>query len=256
MSELPPRDHNRPPQPMTAAEVVALLDDECRALKRRQQEIIKGGENFNTLYPSVTSDEVASRASDFAGQKGAMASFLAMAEASRVSNKRPFDEASTAVQGWFKALTQPVADLQHNIRGKVGNYLADKEAKILAERLAVAREAAERAQAEEERAMQTLTQDDLDKAQRAAEEAEKLQEQAEERPDTMVHGRLGGSSHIRRRWAFVEEDSDLMTLVRAVAEGKAPLKYLAFNAKNIGYAVRSEKLRSLAGCSIRQVRDV
>lgn len=250
---LPPRDHNRPPQPMTAAEVVALLDDECRALRRRQEEIIKGGERFKKANATITTDEQASKAADFAGQKGAMATFLAMAEAARVSNKRPFDDASNAVQGWFRALTEPVSLLQQDVRNRIASYLTEKEDREKQRLAEEALAAAKRAEELEKQALQTLMQSDLIQAQRAAEEAERL---AEARPDTTVHGRLGGSSHIRRRWAFVEEDSVLLDLVKAVADGKAPLKYLQFNSKAIGYAVRSERLRSLAGCSIRQVRDV
>lgn len=252
--DMPSVGHNRPPQPLTPGEVVALLDDECAALKRRAQEILDGGRRFNEANPTVTSDQIASKASDFAGQKGAIASFLAMAEATRVQNKRPFDSGAQAVQAWFRTVTDPIEALQKQIRGKVGNYLADKEAKILAEKLEQARIAAERAQEEEQRALQSMSQTDLGVAQLAAEQAEKLQQEASERPDTAVHGSLGGTSHLRRRWAFIEEESDLMALVRAVAAGKAPLKYLAFDGKAIGYAVRSERLRSLDGCVIRQVR--
>jgi len=73
--------------------------------------------------------------------------------------------------------------------------------------------------------------------------------------DTRVQGQMGAQSHLTRRWAFSAEKSDLLELVIAVSEGRAPLEYLQFNAVRIGQAVRSERLRQCPGLHIEEIRN-
>lgn len=111
------------------------------------------------------------------------------------------------------------------------------------------------AEAQAAKAAQTSDPQAFDQAAEAFAVAEQAQEVAEARPSerTMVYGAEGGRMHLTGRWSFVEAESDLMKLVKAVAAGEAKLEFLSFNTSRIGYAVRSEQVRDVPGCVIREV---
>ena len=70
-----------------------------------------------------------------------------------------------------------------------------------------------------------------------------------------VRGQMGTTPHLQRRWRFVPEKSDLLELVMAIAEGRAPLEYVMFDNVRINRAVVSEKVRTIPGCHIEEQRN-
>ena len=58
------------------------------------------------------------------------------------------------------------------------------------------------------------------------------------------------------RGAPTTTNASLMELVRAVARGEAPLEYLPVRETPINYAVRSEKVRSIPGVPVVEVRSI
>jgi hypothetical protein len=119
--------------------------------------------------------------------------------------------------------------------------------------LADAEAARIKAEVAAEVAAETAAPDAFDDAAMAYAEAEEAQRLATARPAerTRVVG-VGSVMSLRGTWLFDPVASDLMTLVKAVAEGKADIKYLMFDSVTIGAAVRSEGLRELPGCVIKE----
>lgn len=69
-----------------------------------------------------------------------------------------------------------------------------------------------------------------------------------------VRGQMGVAPTLRHRWKFMPEKSDLLELVIAIAEGRAPLEYVMFDAVSINRAV-TNKVRTIPGCHIEEIRD-
>ena len=74
-----------------------------------------------------------------------------------------------------------------------------------------------------------------------------------EEPDAATVRTVAGTGALRRTWKFMPEESDIVALCKAVAEGNAPARFVTFNTTAIGFAVRSEGLRECPGLTIRQV---
>ena len=251
--------HNQPPKPMTPEEVAAFLGETCADLTKRQQEILDGCKRFAEKYPDgIPDEETQGKAADFAGGKGAIAAFLKLAEARRVTEKQPFDRAATAVQGFFKHLTDEVVTAQATIRKAMTVYGEKQDEIRRAEAKRQAEIAAKAAREAEEQALKTMQAQELERATTLAREAEHAERHATAKPaeHTRTTGQLGTTVSMRTRWVFEESTSDLMELVKAVAAGKAPIAYLAFNVVRLNYAVRSEGIREVPGCTIKEERSV
>jgi cell pole-organizing protein PopZ len=245
--------HNRP-RPPTPEEIRELLLDECAELLRRRDELLAGAERFDKANAVITSDEIAGKAADFAATKGAMGQFLARAETNRTTSKEPYLAGSRVVDSWFATLTMPIKQAQQNVMAKVTAYLRAEEDRKRAEAQALAAKAAADAARAEQQAMRSMKPAAIDQAAEAAARAEAAERAAKAKQDTRVVGDLGASVGLRGTWKFVEAESSLMELARAVVEGRAPAVYLAFNTSRIGYAVRSERVRAIPGCVIREER--
>lgn len=253
----PPIGHNQP-RPMTPEEVQSYLAEICTPERQRAEEIKAGITRALATYPVVPNEDVQGRLGDFAGQRGAIQSFLKVCEAKRTEHKQPYLLAERMVDGFFKTL---VADIERG-RATIRERMTIFATKLEADRREAARKEAEaaaaRAAAAAEEAAKTMAPEKLDQAADLAVAAEHAEAQVTAKPaeHSRVYGQYGSVTSLRSNWKFFEEKSDLMTLVKAVAEGRAPLDYLAFNTVRIGYAVRSEQVRQIAGCAIEEVKSV
>lgn len=255
--ELPPRSHNQP-RPMTPEEVTAYLAELTADLRSRRDEILAGAARFHAAYNAIPDDDVQGKAADFAGGKGAIAAFLKVAEARRVEQKQPFDRAAQAVQGFFTTLVADVKKAQDEIRAKMTAYANKVEEERRAAARKQAEEAAELARKAEAEALKNMRAAEIDNAAQLAEKAEHAQQLAEAKPaeHTRVTGTLGTTASLVATWKLNEAESDLMTLVKAIAAGREPLRYVTFHTVNIGAAIRSEKVREIEGCKIEEVRTM
>lgn len=246
---------NRPiaPSPGTVQEWLA---DTQTALVQRRDEILAGYSRFLKAYPDGIQDEATqSRAADFAGGKGIMAAFLKEADGTRTTEKKPYRAAGDAVDVFFGKLTDPVEKCQKDMRTRMTAFAN----KLEAERREAARLEAERLAAEAAVAQDAATDDaSLEIAADVTQAAEAAQALAEAKPSVLsqTRGELGTVVSLRTRWVADFENANLMRLVKAVAEGKAPLEYLQFNTTRIGYAVRSEKVRDIPGVPVVEERSV
>jgi hypothetical protein len=249
---------NRPIAPSPSA-VQEWLADTNQSLISRRDEILAGAARFAQQYPNgVPSEEVLGRVGDFAGGKGIMGTFLRECGNRRTTEKAPFLEGGRAVDGFFAGLSEPVERVQAHMRAQATAY----SVKLEAERREAARIEAERLAAEaalaQDRAIETMDEQDLDHAAEVSQEAQDAQALAEAKASELsrVRGELGTVVSLRVSWKPDFDKSSLMTLVKAVAEGRAPLEYLTWNATRIGYAIRSEKVRSIPGVVIEEIKAV
>lgn len=255
---VPGLGHNRPPLP-TPKEVRADLDQAHAALVARRDEILAGAKRFGDRYPNGIPDEtVLAKATDFVGQKGAVANYLAAVDAMHTTEKRPWLEGGRVVDAFKNGLASPVEEARKTLRAAMLVFSNKREEQRRAAAEEAARRAAEAAALAEAEALASMDPDALERAAAAAEAAETAQAQmgASTADLTRSHGELGTVSSVRKRWVFKEEDSNLMKLVRAVAKGEAPLAYLQFNGVAIRRAITSDGVRMIPGCVIEEERGV
>lgn len=248
--------HNAPPRPLTPEQVTAYLTETCPDLTARAAEITAGIERFKKTYPTIPDAEVQSKASDFAGGKGAIASFLKLAEARRVAEKQPFIDGGNAVQGFFKKLVADIEAGRDLIRARMTDFAIKLEA---AQREAAKREAeaaAERAKAAAAEAAETMEPAKLDQAADLARVAERADQHAESKPadHSRVYGQHGTVSSLRETWNF--EVSDKLALMRAILAGEAPADCLMVNEIYVRRLVVVEKRREIPGVRIFSERKV
>jgi hypothetical protein len=249
---------NRPiaPSPATVQEWLAETQ---ATLVARRDEILAGYNRFLKAHPDGIQDETTqARAADFAGGKGIMSAFVKECDGNRSTEKGPFLAGGRAVDAFFSTLTDPVERCQKDMRVKMTAFANKLEAQRReAARLEAERLAAEAALAEDH-AIDTMAEADLQAAMDVAREAEAAAALADAKASALsqTRGELGTVVSLRTSWKADYAASDLMALVKAVAEGRAPLYYLTFADTRINYAIRSEKVREIPGVRIREERTV
>lgn len=268
---LPDRLDNNPPEPIKQAgldlnpdEWVQWLAHVFEQPAERKKELLGAVGRFETGYDLKRSttggepvgfqkwdDDVAGRAGDLRDKLQAV---VKQAEALHSLEKGPILAAARAVDGYKNAFVADLTKAVDLIKGRLTIYLthkADVARKKAQEEADAARAEADRKAAEAAQAMDAESLDAAAEAIGQADEAETIAK-APAADLARVHGSLGSVSTLRTTYKFYPEESNLMALVRAVAAGKAPIDYLEFNEKRIGFAIRSEKLREAPGLVIKQ----
>lgn len=268
----PPKTHNQPPKPVcpTPETIREWLDTEHRPLTDRRQEIVTGYLAFIAKNPTIESEAAQAVATDLLK---AITTFVKEAVAGHTAAKAPYLAAGQTVDGFFNVLTQnadersklPMVTKEKNgrsIQNALKALMTEFAEALAAERRREAEEEAKRKAAEAQRlideAAAKMTSESLDAAAEAARVAEKAEElaAAPAAQHSRVHGDFGGTSSLRTTWEWVEAQSSLLELAKAVVEGRAPIFYLAFNSTRIGQAVRSDKVREVPGLKIVERRSV
>lgn len=248
--------HNTP-KPLTPEEVNAYLAETCRDLIARRDEILAGVTRFHEKFPEIDSDDTQGKAGDFAGGKGAMAGFLTVTEGRRKAEKVPFDAAGAAVQAFFRAISDPVTAARKTVNAKMDAYADRQEAKRREDARIAAEAAARIAREAEALALKTMNSSTLEMASTAAKAAETAEAHANAGAAELTRTTgIQTTVSVHTRWTFDEAESDLAKLVAAAVTNPELLRYLQFNSVRIGVAVRSEGVRSIPGCEIKEVRSV
>jgi hypothetical protein len=259
---LPPSTHNQPPvaiaQPgvwLDAAGWTEWLEHTCAILREREKELLESFGRFDKGFPVILDDDVQGRATDLAGK---IKDHLKLIASHHQLEKRPILVATRAVDGFFKALSSKLEAALPVINRRRTAYAE----KVEAERRGAAKAEADRLAAEAQKAAaQAIQHDDAE----ALESAARLGNAAQDAADaaqapaaelSRVYSPLGGVASLTTRWKLDVEASDLLTLVKAIAAGEAPLDCVQFNTTRIGFAIRSEKLRSCPGLQISEDRKV
>ena len=201
--------HNNPPADLLVGEPLReRLEDENRDIIERCDELLEAA----TRVPPINDDDTAAKVGDYIKQLTALAK---TAETRRTSAKEPYLEGGRNIDGFFKAITDPVSKTKDGVQKKLTIYLREKEEQARRARLEEerkAREAAEAARREaEERARAAASAAQLDaaiEAERAAETAAadlaKATAAAEVKPAELsrTRGEYGSVSSLRTEWVF------------------------------------------------------
>ena len=255
---VPESGHNLPPGPTLAFSTedwIGWLEHNCAILREREKELLASFGRFETGFPTIDNDDVQGRATDLANK---LKDHLKLIESHHVLEKRPLLTATRAVDGWFKGLSAKLEGALPVINRRRTAYAE----KIEAERRAIARAEADRLAAEAAAAAaQAIQHDDADALEAAARLGNAAQDAAETaaaKPAELsrVYSPMGGVASLTTRWKLDVEASDLMVLIKAIVEGKAPLDFVQLNTTRIGFAIRSEKLRSCPGLAVVEERKV
>ena len=215
------RHNNPPPDLLVGNALHETLHDTNGDLLRRRDELLSAA----ARVPAIDNDDIAGKVTDFIKQMTALAK---AAEAKRTDAKEPYLEGGRNIDGFFKAITDPVTKAKQGVERRLTDYLRDKELRARREReeqKRLAREAADRARAEaEEKAKALASERDLTaaiEAEKAAETATADLVNAEQAADvkpaelSRTRGEYGSVSSLRTQWVFDEIDRatiDLETL--------------------------------------------
>ena len=211
MSALPARDpvmgDNNPPDEATLLR--ADLESRSEALLKRRDELVAA---FARVPAEVADDVTAGRAADFIKQ---IAAASKNAESTRIAEKEPHLAASRVVDGFFKAITDPLAEIKKKVEARLTAYQrkkADDERRRREEEARLAREAAELASREAaQRANAVNTETDLalaidaeETAARAANDAALAKADADAKPAELSRTRsdFGSVASLRTTWTF------------------------------------------------------
>lgn len=242
---------NQPPDRI--AELRAELTATHEPLAKRAADLV----GMRERLPARCDDqETADKLAD--GIKAAMA-FQKNSEAARVSAKEPWLAGERAVDGFFKSLSDPVADLKahmaaildaHKIRVRDAERrrleaIAAEQRRVAAEAEAKARrEAAAARKAKDDadalaRAEQAAIAFDNARAARAA--ADKADRKAEAPSVDLTRSRsdLGSVSSLRAKWDFRVENADAV-----------PRKYLAVSETAVNVAIKAATTKE-GRCELR-----
>lgn len=205
--------HNNPPPDLLVGEALReQLEAANRDVLDRCEQLLEAA----TRVPPITDDDAAGEVSDYIKQLGALSK---MAEAKRTAAKEPYLDGGRVVDGFFKAITDPVDKVKTDTQRKLTIYLREKEeaerrARMEQERLA--REAAERARREAEAAAKAAADaaalDRAIEAEKAAETAAADAAKAAAAADakaselTQTRGEYGSMSSLRTSWVHGDID--------------------------------------------------
>ncbi len=266
-----PAGHNKPPGPsfeMTAEEWRAWMEHVFEALTERRDQLVASFERFRAAYPTIPDDDVQGRAGDL---RDKILALVKQATATHTIEKAPILTAQRAVDGYYKAFLStletrdskgklvPRAQTAINvIVERCTAYALKKEEERRQQAAAEAQRLADEAAAKAAEAAKSMDAEAFGDAAEAAKEAEDAAKYVDAPAAEMsrTYGPLGSVSSLRTRWTFVEAQSDLTELAKAVVAGKAPIEYLDFNHSRISIAVRSEQVRTIPGCAIIEVKSI
>lgn len=244
---LPPRNHNNPPDPIEILR--AELAETHVPLRERGDALTAMGDR---LPASCDDDDTAAKLAD--AIKSCTA-FTKNADAARVAAKEPHLAAGRAVDGFFKAMSDPVEKVKTAMGALLTAYQRRKEAEerrrreeiAAAERKAAqeaeraAREAARLAreaqqEADEAKAAEAKAAADKarDDARAARAEADKAREEAQAKAADLSRSRtdLGSVASLRTVWTFEVENAD-----------EVPRLYLSVSETAIKSAIKAATTR-------------
>jgi len=211
--------HNLPPPDLLVGEALReKLQDENRDLLKRRDDLLAAAERI----PAIDSDDIAGRVSDFVKQLTALTK---AAETKRTDAKEPYLEGGRNIDGFFRAITDPVAKTKDSVQKRLTTYLREKEEQARQARMAEERKARETAEAArreaEELAKAAASAAQLDAAIEAERSAEiaaadlaKAQAAADVKPAELsrTRGEYGSVASLRTEWVFDNIDRQNLDL--------------------------------------------
>lgn len=268
----PPIGDNQPPGPTldwSAEEWHEHLTTVFAGAYLRKQNLLESFERFKSGFPldesrdpdkppagiEKWSDEIQGRAGDL---KDKLAAIVKLSENLHGIEKAPIIVAQRAVDGYQRAFRQALDEATREVNRRrtiYGRYIEARNRRAAEDE--AKRKADEAAEASRQ-AAKTLDPEHLERAAEAIEDAQAAGELAAAKPaeHSRVYGPEGSVSSLRDNWKFIENESDILELAKAVIAGTVPRTYLAFNTSRINLAVKSERIREIPGCVIRNEAEV
>ncbi len=195
-----------------------LTEDHAGMLKRRD-ELLAASER---VPPTVEDESTAQKTGDFIKQLQAA---VKNADATRVAEKEPYLNGSRQTDGFFKAITEPLAKAKKDIEGRLNIFLhkkADAERRAREEAERAARKEAERAARAAAEAEAAMTDDAAveeavvaeQRAKDAADVAAKAQVEAEAKAADLsrTRGDYGSVASLRTFWDHKDMDRSKLDL--------------------------------------------
>ena len=232
---------NKPPSPID--ELRNRLEDDYGAVLARRDELLASVERM----PDTVNDDA--MAGKFGDQIKLISSCIKKADSHRKAEKEPHLEGGRAVDGWFKAITEPLEKAKGLAQAPLAAYERQKAA---AERRRLEDEAKRQREEAERAAQDAKTDDDLDTAvatEETAQDAE-VKANASNADLSRTRGDYGSVSSLRTTWKHDGLDRDRLNL-------EALRPHLTEDA--IHQAIRSfikAGGRNLAGVRIYEHSDV
>lgn len=185
--------------------LLEILKDDYGALTKRQVDLLAAAERFHAANPKIITTEVQAKASDFAVQFGKA---IKAAEDAKDAAKEPLLALTTAAQGFFARIWNPLKLEKEKIEAKQTTFAKSERDRVLAEakaeqdRLqAIADDAARAAAAAMDEGMDHDAGEALAKAADAAADWDAATDAAQAKPAdvTRVYGTAAVSS-LRVKW--------------------------------------------------------
>jgi regulator of protease activity HflC (stomatin/prohibitin superfamily) len=211
---------NRPPRDLLTGDALQeqLRDEHLPVIMRKDQLL----EAYNRMPGEITDAATAGKAADFIKQ---ITACIKAADSARVGAKEPYLEGGRAVDGFFKAVTNPLDYTKQLVNRRLTVWQQRVEAEERARRMEeerLAREAAEAKRREAEAAAQAARDaralDDAILREAAAKQAEadaaKAAAAAAAKPAELsrTRGEYGSLASLRTDWVFDNLDRDALDL--------------------------------------------
>ena len=264
------RLHNRPPEPLkspgfdlTPEEWTEWMASRFENLTARKNELLPSFDRFRKAYAiqrataggpplgiDKWNDDVQGRAGDL---RAKLADLIKQAGAVHVQEKNPVLQAGRAIDGFKNRFIADIETAITLIRERQTIYATWQEAENRRKKAAEAERLRQEAERIAASAATSMAPAALEQAAEAFGQAAHAAEEANAPAGDLsrTRGALGSVTSLRTTWKFFPEESNLMDLVKAVAEERASIEYLAFNEVRLNFAVKSEKIREIPGCVIR-----
>ncbi len=205
--------------PSDANPIRERLTETHAGMLSRRDELLAAS---NRVPTTVEDENTARKVGDFIKQLQAA---VKNADATRVAEKEPYLDGGRQTDGFFKAITEPLAKAKKDIEGRLGIFLrkkADAERRAREEAERKAREEAERAARAAAEAEAAMTDDAAveeavvaeQRAKDAADVAAKAQVEAEAKAADLsrTRGDYGSVASLRTFWDFKDLDRNKLAL--------------------------------------------
>lgn len=237
---------NEPSDPAVA--IRQNLDEQYAPLAARRDALLEAAERV----PPIHDDESAGKVGDFIKQ---IAAAIKNGEAARVKEKEPFLAGSRTVDGYFRAITDPLDRVKRAIESRLTTFLREKaererrarqkaedDARKEADRLAEAARKAEEA-AKTDKGLAKAIEADA-RAQTAVADLAQAEKRTDAKPAELSRNRgdLGSTASLRTFW-------DFKNLERASLD----LEALRYHLPQDGI---EKAVRSLIKSGVRELRGV
>ena len=237
--------------------IAPLLDANYKPLVARSAELLASAEAWKADMGRVTvaDQQAANDLADILNQLAGFVGPTGEVEEARKKVKKPVFDAGKVIDEWFAGIRTrlqeiaglaPFAPSSGTMQGALTMWMrseADRkqaEARLEAQRLA--REAAAKIE-EVKQAAPEQFDNALSDAMVAEDAAAQAAQRASSAPKDLVRTTTARGTTVGLKANWVAEVVDMMALVKAIAEGKAPLDFVTTNDRVIKSAIAGEKGR-------------